>query len=882
MMKKITFYLMVSFLFMSAISFAQGTITGTVADGDLGGPLPGANIMEQGINNGAVTDFNGKFSLKASANSGTLTISYVGYASKEVAYTLSNGKVDLGTITLAPDAAALEEIVIIGTGVIDLAESRKTPVAVSTIKAEEIQNKVTGNVEIAEALKNTPSAYVSGQTGFGDSQFFLRGFDQTNIAILLNGQPVNSMEDGKVYWSNWAGIADIANAIQVQRGLGASKLAISSVGGTTNIVMKAADRKKGGFVRFLGGNDSYYKGTAAYNSGISDKGWAFSVLLDYWQAHRKWAKGTYGQGQNYFFSVGYKPNDKHSLNFLITGAPQMHGQRWSQSKERIEADPKYNQHWGYNSNNGDMGNISSERQNFYHKPVANLNWDWTISDATNLSTVAYASIGRGGGTGPRGNGRIRTEDPDGDGPLGGQIDYPAIEANNALVGLGGDYGAENGAGYIRRGSMNNHFWYGLVTNLNHDFTENFSANVGADIRFYKGDHFRQVIDFYGLSGWSNDRPDDQIVTASFDATPWGSLTNFASENERIAYDNSENINYQGGFGQLEYATDKFSIFFQGAFSNQSYEREDRFHTDENGNQTTVTSDKINKTGYNLKGGISYTIDEGYGAHKIFLNAGYYSRQPYLDNIFDRRRNKITEAINPDVDNEIIRSYEAGYFLKLEGFKAHFNTYVTDWSNRTLSGFDTSDNGTPDDDTDDFDITILQRNVRQYHTGAELDLSYKPIKSLTLRGFVSAGSWVYKGKSSAFVYNADTSELISEDDAVNRNGIKVSTAPQFTAGFGVDFDVIENLTIDGSIRYKSNHYEYTDENTSVEDYTGTQLPSYSLTDLGLTYKFDLGSNNLTFRANVFNVFDHVTIQQSDRFGYFNTNGRTFNAGLKYNF
>ena len=42
-------------------------------------------------------------------------------------------------------------------------------------------------------------------------------------------------------------MADVANAVQVQRGLGSSKLAISSVGGTVNIVSKTTDQRKGGF-----------------------------------------------------------------------------------------------------------------------------------------------------------------------------------------------------------------------------------------------------------------------------------------------------------------------------------------------------------------------------------------------------------------------------------------------------------------------------------------------------------------------------------------------------------------------------------------------------------------------------------------------------------
>jgi hypothetical protein len=598
------------------------------------------------------------------------------------------------------------------------------------------------------------------------------------------------------------------------------------------------------------------------------------VLLDHWQAHRKWAKGTYGQGQTYYFAVGYKPNEKHNFNFLITGAPQLHGNQWSQSLERIAADPKFNQHWGYLNEDGT--DISSERQNFYHKPVANLNWDFNLSDKTELSTVAYASWGRGGGTGPRGNGRIRTEDPDGDGPLFGQLDYPAIEEANALVGVGGDYGAENGAGYIRRASMNNHAWYGLLSNLTHDFSDNFTASAGLDVRTYTGDHFRQIADFYGLSGWTNDSgdnlPEDYVVTNSYDATPWAALFDFAPEEDRIAYDNSETINYQGVFGQVEYANDMFSIFAQGGVSNQSYEREDRYKP--------AKSEKTSKTGYNVKGGVSLTMAEG---NTIFFNAGYNSRQPYLDNIFNRNTGFITELVSPAVENENITSFEAGYRFKMNNFRANFNAYVTNWTDRTLSSFGQDDNGTPDDDTDDFDTTTLQRGITQYHSGAELDVRYRATDWLSFKGFISAGSWTYKGEAVVSTYNAETNEQIGETSTVNRDGIKVSTAPQFTAGMGFDAKITSGLSIDARIKYRDNHYEFTNENTSIDDYTGAQLGSYALTNAGITYRFSLGnSNKMTFRANMFNVFDKVAIQQTDRFGYFTTGGRTFNASMRYEF
>ncbi|MFD2551294.1 TonB-dependent receptor domain-containing protein [Bizionia sediminis] len=864
-MKKITRLFFATAFLISAIAMAQSTVTGTIMDAEMNAPLPGANIIEEGTTNGVSSDFDGNFTIKTERTNTVLVISYVGYETKKVTVT---GSQSIGNIVLSSNNT-LEEVVIVGSGVIDLAEERATPIAVSTIKRAEIQERAVGNVEVSEIVKNTPSVYISGQTGFGDSQMFLRGFDQTNIAVLLNGQPVNGMEDGRVYWSNWSGIADVANGVQLQRGLGSSKLAISSVGGTMNLIMKSTDRNKGGFVRFMGGNDSYFKGTVSYDTGLSEKGWSFSVLLDHWQAHRKWAQGTFGSGQTYFLSAGYKPNENHTFNVLLTGAPQQHGQRWSQSKETLENTPKFNQHWGYTEGlNGTQYSkgIESERTNYYHKPVFNFNWDWNISEKSELATVAYASWGRGGGTGDRGRGRIRTAD--------GQIDYFAIE-QQALAndnGIGNESGERN-TSYIRRSSVNNHAWYGLVTSFNHEITDELSFNVGADVRLYRGDHFRQVADFYGLTGWANDRPDGAVVTQSFDPKPWASLFDFADEGQRIDYDYSENINYQGAFGQIEYANDNFSVFFQGAVSNQSYQREGRFEGEGLGK-----SDKLDKLGYNLKGGVSYAIDPN--SSRIYLNAGFYSRQPFLDNIFKDIRSSNDIFKNPEVDNEEITSFELGYKFKVSNFRADFNFYYTDWDNRVILGTDIDDNGTPGDDSDDIELNVFDRGVRQIHKGVELDMEYRITNAISLTGYVSGGSWEYDGTSDVSVYNDRTGELISESPGTDRNGVKITNAPQFTAGFGTRARIIDGLTLYGNINYYDRLFE--NDGNSVQTENVGRIAAYSLTDVGVSYDFEFGGQRLTFVGNVYNVFDEVRIQQSDNFGYFNTNGLTFNASVKYKF
>ena len=151
----------------------------------------------------------------------------------------------------------IEQVVL--TGVADIAKDRKTPVAVSTIKEAQIIEKL-GNQEFPEILNTTPSVYATkGGGGFGEGKLNIRGFAQENIAIMINGMPVNDMENGRVFWSNWAGLSDVTSAMQVQRGLGSSKLAIASVGGTVNIVTRAADKKEGGVVSVGIWNNDYLK-----------------------------------------------------------------------------------------------------------------------------------------------------------------------------------------------------------------------------------------------------------------------------------------------------------------------------------------------------------------------------------------------------------------------------------------------------------------------------------------------------------------------------------------------------------------------------------------------------------------------------------------------
>jgi len=852
---------------MMGVAMNAQSITGKVVDASSGDAIIGATVVIKGTSLGTITDLDGAFSIESPGGKRQLEVGFLGY--QTILISIGDDTGDLGMINLVQGVEGLEEVVVRGT--MDIVQDRRTPVAVSTITTAEIQAKA-GNVEFPELMKNTPSIYVANQAGgYGDSEVFTRGFDQTNTAFLLNGQPINGMEDGKMYWSNWSGMTDIATAVQVQRGLGSSKLAISSVGGTTNIVMKATDNVQGGSVGFLLGNDSYMKGTVSYNTGMINDKFGISVLATHWQGDG-WAEGTRGQGQNYFLSAGYKINENNTLNFLITGAPQWHDQNFTKDLgDYFDADGnlnvKYNNNWGTLN-----GEYKSMRRNYYHKPVANLNWDWQINETSHFSAVAYASWGRGGGTGDIGNrdNRFFTDE--------GYYDWDRIvEANMASNG---------DAEYVVRASVNNHQWYGSVLNYENQITENITASIGADLRAYTGTHFRQVVDLLGAPSYSMFStarfPDGREITNTFSPDPWKAISDYAAIEDRIAYANDEDINYAGVYGQVEYANDKLSTFVQGALSNQSHIRYEL----QNETEANEKSEKVSNTGYNVKAGASYSFNDN---NTFFVNSGFYSRQPFHDNIYLNFSN----FVNPVTQNEKIFGLEAGYKLSLKDFAANINVYRTSWKDRaTTRSLDPGSelpNGVILDD-EGFRNTIQN----QLHQGVELDFGYQVTNEFKVRGYASIGDWVYEGTLDSKFYN-ENRELVLENVGDDVDGVKVGGGAQTSMGLGAQYRMRQGLQV--NVDY--NYYDRLHSNIGVGT-NSLELPAFGLLDFGASYNFDLGSNLMTLRANVFNVLGTEYISrafdadEADADDANNWNGinksnrvifgrtRTWNVSLKYSF
>lgn len=827
--------------------FAQ-TIEGVVQDES--GPLPGATVVEKGTTNGVTTDFDGKFTLKVKQNNGILKISFVGMLTKEVPFNVSGTETsNLGKIILEQDENKLDEIIVTA---VSFAIDRKTPVAVSTVRADIIEHKL-GSQEFPEILKSTPGVYATKSGGgFGDGKLTMRGFNSENVAVMINGVPVNDMENGRVYWSNWAGLSDVTSAMQVQRGLGASKVAVPAIGGTVNILSKTTDINKGGSVYFGTGNDGYQKIGATLSTGLLDNGFAATVSA-FKTTGNGYVDGTEFKGFNYFLNISKQINDKHKISFTTFGAPQRHGQRQNMSLisryRNAESKNRFNPDWGIKN-----GQVTHIEDNFYHKSQTSLNHYWTISDKTTLSTALYASFGTGGGGGTAGTNRdlfqIRLGADDQPVDLDNIVE---INRANGEQGLGSEA--------FLRASRNDHSWFGILSTFKTDLTDNLVLVAGLDLRTYTGKHFREVTDLLGGSYVL----DDSDVNNPNRALQIG---------DKFSYNNDGEVGWQGLFTQLEYNLDKLNVFVAAAISNTSYRRVDYFQY--TSNDPLRETDKYNFTGFSIKGGANYNLND---YHNIFANIGYFEKAPDFGSVFPRYNNV---DINADAVNQKIFSVELGYGFRGEKLAANANIYRTAWNDRTLTQTIQNPDGTFSS------ANIL--GVNAIHQGVEFDFMYRALDRLTLTGMLSLGDWTWENDVLDVEVYDEEQNLVDVVDLYIA-GLKVSESAQTTAALGLDWEILQKTHFTVDYNYFGNLYaQYDPNDRGTPGPQAWKAPDYATFDAGLRYNFKIGSFDTTLIGIVNNVFNTEYIADA-RDGTGSTSdtalvwfgfGRTFSVSAKINF
>jgi len=267
-------------------------------------------------------------------------------------------------------------------------------------------------------------------------------------------------------------------------------------------------------------------------------------------------------------------------------------------------------------------------------------------------------------------------------------------------------------------------------------------------------------------------------------------------------------------------------------------RIDYFKTKPSENTTDCTS----YPGGTFKIGANYNINE---KHNVFANLGFISRAPYFDALYPTFSN---DERNDQAVNEKIMAAELGYGLRTRGIRLNVNGYYTQWTDKTTFSNFEADNG------ENYFLNLL--GVDALHVGVEADLTASLTRALNLTGFLAFGNWEWTNNPQGTVFDESNDPV--GDSELFLDGIKVGNAAQTSVGIGFDFTIVNNLTFDWqTIFYDKLYASFDPDDRDDPALIGVQpleLPSYTLTDIGLTWRFKFLGQDAYLRGNVNNLFD----------------------------
>ena len=850
-------------IMISGALFGQGTISGSVSDAD-GNALPGANVVVEGTTLGAAATLSGSYTVNVPDGTYTITASVVGYKSSSASVRVSGSNAS-ANFTLESASVALGGVEVLADRV-----DNTDAIPFNEMTKADIDFRLGGR-GLPKALSTLPNVYVENGGGWDDENVYVRGFDDRYTSYLINGVPMNDMENGNLYFSNWSVLADVSSVVQVQRGAGSVNLATPSLGGVVNFMSAPASTEPGVVVKQEAGEHQYSKTAVTVNTGLlMDDKLAIMASASRRTADKLFAKGTYSDAWSYYFNASYSVNNDNRLEFIALGSPQFHGQNFwnnrisnyshelaremgvAEEDLRTEYGLDYNPRaddlqtpytgkravaswrpfdgWNYRTRDQRSTVMINERNNYFHKPIVQMNWYSNLNDSMTMATSFYYSGGEGGGSGSAGS--ILWGD-------NGTRDYDATIARNMSEAQFKDgYGYESRG--VLRGSRNNQSTFGIMSKLEQDMGNGLNVTYGLDLRTAKVEHYRQVYDLLGGDFFYNSSNPN-----------WTEEQRHRTLGDKLYYDNTNTIDWLGAYVQaskdLGDGTNVFGMF--GA-TTASYTAQDHFTLD----NLKIEADA--ELGYQMKVGGSRALNDTW---QLFGNFSYSAMTPSLDKLID----DVNMIKNSEFENEKATWFDVGARFKSANgqWAGSMNYYYALWADRNQSGTSEDLNGVESF----FSITGLN----ELHSGLEYSIAYQPIPVLRIDVRGHESDWRFTDDLT-YTYNeiegddtsAETFDLYVKD-------VMVSGAPQsqtvlMVTGFfnrlkaSVEAESFARQYprwgYDGAIQDLA--FLLGEGNTFADDAYETERKT--IMNLQMSYTTELMGRDVTLNASIFNVTDELYI------------------------
>ncbi|MEH6405668.1 MAG: TonB-dependent receptor [Leeuwenhoekiella sp.] len=770
------------------------------------------------------TNAEGLFSINLDLQGNhTLTLQKSGYITKNLPILLQNGQnLKFDAIPLEINVAAEQSDI----GIITLEDDALNG------DDEQADYNISGLLTASKDVFLNAAAY-----DFSATFFRPRGLGSENGKILINGIEMNKIFNGRPQWANWGGLNDAQRNQEFTMGISASDYTFGGLAGTTNIVMRASQYRRGGRVSYASSNKTYTgRLMASYNTGLSQKGWAFSTLVSRRYGNEGYINGTLYDANSIFLAVEKKLNNQHSLNLSSFYTPNRRGRSTALTDEVYQLKgSKYNPNWGYLD-----GEKRNSRMREIKQPVIMLNHYWQINDSTRLNTnVAYqfgtiantrldnggtqliTTDGQesylGGARNPSPNYYqnlpsyfLRDQNPTAADYQNaylaeqsfiddGQLNWNSLYAENNTAGNNGGNSI-----YALQADVTNDKKLTFNTNYRSKIRKNLDLNATFNFNDLQSANYARIEDLLGGTGYldiDSFAEDDITTEGNLAQSDLRNRNRLVTEGYRYKYNYNIHALTADGFAQLQLKLKKADIYFGSKLGVATYQRNGLY---ENGyypgNRSFGKSEKLNFTSFGVKAGGTYKLS---GRHLFDFNSAYFSKAPTIRNTFSNSRQN-NDVVN-GISSEKITTIDASYIYRSPLINARLTGYFINMANGSDLSFFYTQSAQGVNEGYAFVQEILT-NIQRRNLGAELGVEAQITTTFKLKSAIAVGQNTYQNNPNIYFTSDDIEGRLTYGDGTTKlKNYHLASGPETAMQFGFEYRDPEYWFVGTTTNYFANAY-----------------------------------------------------------------------------
>lgn len=656
------------------------------------------------------------------------------------------------------------------------------------------------------SIINSNSNIYASEVGylFSPMRFRYRAFDQRYNDIYINGAPINDMETGQFRYSWVGGLNQQTRNMESSMPFEGNRFSIPGMGGSNNYNFRPASMPSGHRLTLSGANRSYtLRGMYTFNSGLNDKGWAFSANVTYRWASEGYVEGTFYNSLSYFLGVQKVFGDgNHSISLVTWGNPTERASQGAGTDEMywLANDRYYNPYWGYQNGKKRNSRIVND-----YSPTALLTWDWKIDDDTKLTTSLLGKYTMYKSTKLNYNNAdnphpsywknmpssyydvwddtdVANRTPQALADWNRAFEFWTSSKANRQINWDRLYYSNNQAAiqgqdaiYYIQAKHNDALTFTLASTLNKQLKKNMLWNVGIMASSNKGMHYQTMEDMLGATTYHNintyalgtyDRNSDEI---QYDLNHRNAIV---GEGDRFGYDYNLLVNNTKAWTSFSHDWGIFHYTIAGKIGYTAMQRDGKMRNGLAANNSYGKSGVAQFLDGGVKLGTSFNLGRG---NTLTIGAGYETRAPQARTAFASP--EINNDYVTNLKNEKVFSSEIGYQLQTSWLHANINAYysyltdVTDWQNYYF------------DDINSFSYVSLT-NIKKEYYGVEAGLRFKVTSSfdINLIGQISDA----KIKNNSNVRYMNSTSALYTDEIVYNKGMRDSGTPLTAASLGLSY------------------------------------------------------------------------------------------------